>query len=167
MIKTLTRSLIALGMLALVPATAGAQQGYYYGDGRSGVYVGGPQAVGPGHRPPPNYRPGPYRPRVQQPHRPAYYTSNGYQQQQMMQRRAAYQRSIMMRRVVTGAAIGAAGYGAGYAARPAAAPLPSPAQISASVPHQTTRQFAPCDTDAGYVQNPQTGMCSRTRWVPN
>ena len=45
-----------------------------------------------------------------------------------------------------------------------AAPVPSPEQIAGMVPHHTTRQFVPCAP--GYVQDPNTGICSRTIWVP-
>lgn len=135
---------LAAGMMLVAPASA---QGYYYGDARSGVYVGPP---GHGH-----VRPGPHRQRVGVPRGPVYYQSPrsrrhqyatpaiaGFAAGAIIASQQRHSRTVRHRSVVR---------------------TPSPAQIAASVPHRVTRVPAPCAR--GYAQD-DGGWCHRTRWVP-
>lgn len=80
--KKLMLAALAAVMLCFAPIGANAQ-GYYYGDSRSGVYVGAPGA----HR----VLPGPHRQMVPYNRGPVYYESG------VRSRRVVHQRTIVRR----------------------------------------------------------------------
>ncbi len=164
MLRTLRNAMIGAFATVAIVVTAGGDAAAQIGNTQItapnalyGYNAGGQTIYGPGS---PYY--GHVVPNIGQPH-PGYSGRPMTQPRPHLVQRPMHRPQFvpMMRPVYAGAA-----YGGGMPMRHPQRPVqrvPSPDQIAAQVPHQVTRERAPCA--ATYNTN-QDGSCSRTRWVP-